>query len=94
MIISEKKLRNARMEIRSRSRRTVWRPSTGRFLRRYEQNAKIDGYRKGKVPLELVERKFSDMADQEVAENLLRSVLSGRGYGKRTTGPSRPPLRL
>jgi trigger factor len=47
-------------------------------------NAKIDGYRKGKVPLELIERKFSAMADQEVAENLLRSVymdaVTEKGY--------------
>lgn len=74
MIISEKKLENAQMEIRVEVPENRVETEYKSVFEKIRGNAKIDGYRKGKVPLELIERKFSEMADQEVAENLLRSV--------------------
>ena len=38
-----------------------------------QKNAKIDGFRKGKVPIQIIEKKFEKQADREVAENLLKS---------------------
>ncbi len=69
MIISEKKLENAQVEIRIEVPENRVETSTSQCTKKSAANAKLDGYRKGKVPLELIERKFSDMADQEVAEN-------------------------
>ncbi|RPI96389.1 MAG: trigger factor [Spirochaetales bacterium] len=84
MIISEKKLENAQMEIRVEVPENRVETEYKSVYEKIRGNAKIDGYRKGKVPLELIERKFSAMADQEVAENLLRSVymdaLTEKGY--------------
>ncbi len=74
MIISEKKLENAQMEIRVEVPENRVETEYKSVFEKIRVSAKIDGYRKGKVPLELVERKFADLADQEVAENLLRSV--------------------
>lgn len=74
MIISEKKLENAQVEIRIEVPENRVETEYKSVYEKIRGNAKLDGYRKGKVPLELIERKFSDMADQEVAENLLRSV--------------------
>jgi len=39
------------------------------------KTAKVDGFRKGKAPVELVERKYAEYADQEVIENLMKSAL-------------------
>ncbi len=84
MIISEKKLENAQMEIRIEVPENRVETEYKSVYEKIRGSAKIDGYRKGKVPLELIERKFSAMADQEVAENLLRSVymdaVTEKGY--------------
>ncbi|HSV96535.1 MAG TPA: trigger factor [Spirochaetota bacterium] len=84
MIISEKKLENAQMEIRVEVPENRVETEYKSVYEKIRGNAKIDGYRKGKVPLELIERKFAAMADQEVAENLLRSVyvdaMTEKGY--------------
>jgi trigger factor len=84
LIISEKKLENAQMEIRIEVPENRVETEYKSVYEKIRGNAKIDGYRKGKVPLELIERKFSAMADQEVAENLLRSVymdaVTEKGY--------------
>ena len=73
MIISEKKLENAQMELHIDVPENRVEIEYKSVFERIRNNARIDGYRKGKAPLELIERKFVDMADQEVAENILRS---------------------
>lgn len=44
---------------------------TQRVLREYSQKARIPGFRKGKVPAELVRRRFAQDIEQEVKERLL-----------------------
>lgn len=44
---------------------------TQRVVREYGQKVKIPGFRKGKVPSELVRRRFAKDIDQEVKERLL-----------------------
>lgn len=44
-----------------------------KVFERIQKNAKIDGFRKGKVPLEVIIKKFQGSADSEVAENIVRS---------------------
>ncbi len=74
MIISEKKLENAQMELQIEVPENRVEMEYKSVFNKIQNNAKIDGFRKGKAPLELIERKFLAMADQEVAENLLRSI--------------------
>ncbi len=38
-----------------------------------QKEVKVKGFRKGKVPLDIVMQRFKDAADQEVAENLLKA---------------------
>ncbi|MCU0822631.1 MAG: trigger factor, partial [Spirochaetes bacterium] len=38
-----------------------------------QREAKIKGFRKGKVPLDIVTQRFKEAADQDVAENLLKA---------------------
>ncbi len=49
-----------------------------------QQKAKIDGFRKGKVPLNIIETRFKDVADSEAAESILKKtyfdVLNENGY--------------
>lgn len=40
-----------------------------------QKKAKIDGFRKGKAPLNVVEIQYKDVADKEVAENLVKHYL-------------------
>lgn len=44
-----------------------------KVFNRIQKNAKIDGFRKGKVPLDVIIKKFQGSADSEVAENIVRS---------------------
>ncbi|TAL30739.1 MAG: trigger factor [Spirochaetes bacterium] len=74
MIISEKKLENARMEITLEVPENRVELEYKSVLDKIKNNAKLDGFRRGKAPLEVIERKFMEAADQEVAENLLKST--------------------
>ncbi|HPV96352.1 MAG: trigger factor [Spirochaetota bacterium] len=90
MIISEKKLENAQMELHIDVPENRVEIEYKSVFERIRNNARIDGYRKGKAPLELIERKFVDMADQEVAENILRSEYQEAVIEKNYT-PISPP---
>ncbi|HDP80078.1 MAG TPA: trigger factor [Spirochaetes bacterium] len=74
MIITEKKLENARMEIQVEVPVNRVETEYKSVFNKIQRTAKIDGFRRGKVPMHMVEARYGDLADQEVAENLLRSV--------------------
>jgi len=44
-------------------------------LRSLARKAKVDGYRPGKVPLSVVQKRFSDSVRQEVARDMVQSTL-------------------
>ena len=44
---------------------------TERVIREYGQRVRLPGFRKGKVPVELVRRRFAKDIEQEVKERLL-----------------------
>jgi trigger factor len=54
------------------------------------RSVKIDGFRKGKVPLHLVEARYGEYADQEVAENLLKSAFLDAVTEKQLTPIAEP----
>ena len=73
MIVSEKKLENSRMELQIEVPEDKIESEYTKVFDRIQKNAKIDGFRKGKVPLEVIIKKFQGSADSEVAENIVRS---------------------
>ena len=43
-------------------------------LSKIQQNAKIDGFRKGKVPINIVRKRFGQEAKNEVINNLIQTT--------------------
>ena len=72
--VSEKKLENATVELQIEVPESRIEVEYKSVFNRMQREAKIDGFRKGKVPLRIIEQKFGERADYEVVENLLRSV--------------------
>ncbi len=72
--ITEKKLENARMELQISVPIEKVELEYKAVFDKFKNYAKIDGFRKGKAPLQMVEARYQKEADQEVAENLLKSM--------------------
>jgi trigger factor len=72
--ISEKKLENATIELQIDVPVEKVESEYQSVFNKLKNIVKIDGFRKGKAPLHLVENRFRDEADHEVAENLLKNV--------------------
>jgi len=72
--ITEKKLENATMELQIDVPVEKVESEYQAVFNKLKNFVKIDGFRKGKAPLGMVEARFKKEADQEVAENLLKSV--------------------
>jgi trigger factor len=72
--ITEKKLENATMELQIDVPVEKVELEYKAVFDKLKNVVKIDGFRKGKAPLGMVEARFRKEADQEVAENLLKSV--------------------
>lgn len=74
MQVSEKRLENATVELQIEVPENRIEVEYKSVFNRIQREAKIDGFRKGKVPLRIIEQKFGERADFEVVENLLRSI--------------------
>ncbi len=72
--ITEKKLENATMELQISVPVEKVELEYKAVFDKFKNFVKIDGFRKGKAPLNMVEARYQKEADQEVAENLLKSV--------------------
>ncbi len=72
--ITEKKLENATMELQISVPVEKVELEYKAVFDKFKNHVKIDGFRKGKAPLHMVEARFRKEADQEVAENLLKSM--------------------
>ena len=57
-----------------RFRNPISRKNTRRFSDNYQKNAKIDGFRKGKVPREMIIKRYQGSADVEVIENVVKAA--------------------
>jgi len=73
-ILSEKKLENAVVELEIEIPLERVEVEYKAVFHKLQKNAKIDGFRQGKVPLQIVETKYKDYAGEEVAENLVKST--------------------
>ncbi len=74
MNISEKKLENATMELQIEVPADKVDAEYVTVFENLQKKVKIDGFRKGKAPLNLVESRFIDEADKEVVEGLVRKM--------------------
>lgn len=84
MDVKEKKLDNAKMELQVEVPEDRVEQEYQSVFKSIQQKAKIDGFRKGKVPLNIIETRFKDVADSEAAESILKKtyfdVLNENGY--------------
>lgn len=84
MDVKEKKLENAKMELQVEVPGDRVEQEYQSVFKSIQQKAKIDGFRKGKVPINIIETRFKDVADGEAAENILKKtyfdVLNEKGY--------------
>ena len=90
MNIKEKKLENAGMELEIEvpvERVNIEYKSVFDKLKR---TVKIDGFRKGKAPEQLIEQRYMEYADQEVAENLLKTAFLDAVTEKQITPIAEP----
>lgn len=74
MLVSEKKLENAVMEFELKVPAEDVDSEYKSAYKKIQKSAKVDGFRKGKVPMNVIESKFTRQADQEVIENLLHNA--------------------
>ncbi|MCP4130335.1 MAG: trigger factor [bacterium] len=74
MNITEKKLENATVELQIEVPVEKVEIEYKAVFDKIKQNVKIDGFRKGKAPVQMVETHYREYADQDVAENLVRSA--------------------
>ncbi|OHD70114.1 MAG: trigger factor [Spirochaetes bacterium RBG_16_49_21] len=72
--ISEKKLENATIELRIDVPVEKVESAYTAVFDKLKNTVKIDGFRKGRAPLHIVENRFKKEADKEVAENLLTNT--------------------
>ncbi len=75
MVLSEKKLENAVVELEIEVPLENVEKEYKAVFQDVKKSAKIDGFRKGKVPLQIVEQKYRDYADRNVAGNLAKSMV-------------------
>lgn len=75
MNIRDKKLENSRVELEIELPAERVEIEYKSVFDGIQKNAKVDGFRKGKAPIQMVERKYMEYADQEVAENLMKSAI-------------------
>jgi trigger factor len=74
LIVSEKKLENARMELEIEVPEANIEKEYEKIFNTYQKSAKIDGFRKGKVPRDIIIKRFQGSADVEVVENIVKEA--------------------
>ncbi len=73
-ILSEKKLENAIVELEIEVPVERVEIEYKSVFNKIQRNAKIDGFRQGKAPLQIIEKKYREYAGEEVAENIAKST--------------------
>ncbi|MDY6935578.1 MAG: trigger factor [Spirochaetota bacterium] len=74
MEIVEKKLENARMELEIEVPIDRIEKEYRSVFNKLRSDSKINGFRKGKAPLELIENKYKSVADREVNEKVVKTA--------------------
>ncbi len=74
-ILSEKKHENAIVELEIEIPVEEVELEYKAVFEKIRKTAKIDGFRKGKAPVQMIEARFREYADEEVAENLAKNTV-------------------
>jgi len=88
--ITEKKLENSRVELEIEVPVEKVEIEYKSVFENIKKSAKVDGFRKGKAPVQIVEKKYVEYADQEVAENLIKSSVMDAVTEKQLTPITEP----
>ncbi len=75
MVLNEKKLENAVVELEIEVPLENVEEEYKAVFNDVKKSAKIDGFRKGKAPIQMIEKKYREYADQNVAGNLAKSMV-------------------
>jgi trigger factor len=94
LLVSEKKLENARMEFQFEIPESNIEMEFKNVYNKLQRNAKLDGFRKGKAPLELIVKKYKDGVDAEVTENLIKNEYINALKEKEITPISEPEVNF
>lgn len=73
-ILSEKKLENAIIELELEVPVEKVETEYKSVFNKIKRSAKIDGFRQGKAPMQMIEQKYKEYAGEEVAENIAKSA--------------------
>ncbi|MDY6968248.1 MAG: trigger factor [Spirochaetota bacterium] len=73
MNLVEKKLENATVELEITVPEDTIEIEYKSVFNKIRSSAKLNGFRKGKAPIDLIERKYHEYADKEVLENIAKS---------------------
>jgi len=88
--IDAKKLENSRMELQINVPVDNVEQEYKTVFNKIQSGATIDGFRKGKAPLGLVENRYQELADKEVSENLLKRAFMDAVTEKQLTPIAQP----
>lgn len=94
MIIQDKKLENSRVEFQIEVPVERVEIEYKAAFEKIKKTAKVDGFRKGKAPVDVIERKYAEYADQEVAESLMKSALIDAINEKQITPITEPQYQF
>jgi trigger factor len=70
--VQERKLENATVELTVDVEADIIEKEFDKVYKDIQKTAKIDGFRKGKVPFEVVKQRFQANAEQQVVENIVK----------------------
>ena len=73
-VLDEKRLENATIEMNIEVPGSRVEVEYKSVLEKISKEAKIDGFRKGKAPIQMVESRYKQTAEREVLENILRDT--------------------
>jgi trigger factor len=73
-ILEDKKLENASVELTIEIPQSRVDVEYKSVFERISKNAKVDGFRRGKAPVKLVENMYREQADREVLESILKAT--------------------
>ncbi|MCX7625920.1 MAG: trigger factor [Candidatus Sumerlaeaceae bacterium] len=84
-IVSEQELPQSRRMIVVEIAADEWTTRLDELFKDFQQNVALEGFRKGKAPLKLLQRRFMREAQESLAEKLVPAILKQYAEAKQTT---------
>lgn len=84
-VTEEKPLPGARRQICVKVERAEWDQRIGKLFKEIQQNAAVEGFRKGKAPVALLKRRFQKDAETDVLEKMVPLIIREYEQSKEAT---------